>query len=129
MKLLVAFGFRETCWENDLNIEQRLYDPNKEYDENVNLYFSTVNNLGQMYINTEIKNNNTVHFVYKGETGQKINLAGNFCNWDPWIYELQETSPGLYELQLPLVDLATLDELRAYLHLVLLFLHLHRTRR
>ena len=32
MKLLVAFGFRETCWENDLNIEQCLHDPNKEYD-------------------------------------------------------------------------------------------------
>jgi len=77
-------------------------NPNKEYDENVNLYFSTVNNLGQMYINTEIKNNNTVHFVYKGKTGQTINLSGNFCNWDPWIYELQETSPGLYELELPL---------------------------
>lgn len=77
-------------------------NPNKEYDENVNLYFSKLTDLGQVYINTEIQKDNTVRFIYKGETGQKINLAGNFCNWDPWIYELQETSPGLYELQLPL---------------------------
>ena len=32
MEFLLPFGFRETCWENDLNIEQRLHNPNKEYD-------------------------------------------------------------------------------------------------
>ena len=44
----------------------------------------------------------TVHFVYKGKAGQHIRLGGSFTNWDSWIYELTETSPGLYELELPL---------------------------
>ena len=42
------------------------------------------------------------HFVYRGKSGQKVRLAGTFCNWDSWIYELRETSAGLYELDLPL---------------------------
>lgn len=77
-------------------------NPNKEYDENVNLYFSRLENLGNKYIYTDSTKNNSVHFVHKGKSGQKINLAGTFTNWDPWIYELTETSPGLYELELPL---------------------------
>ena len=44
----------------------------------------------------------SVKFIYKGESGLKLNLAGTFTNWDPWIYEMVETSPGLYELELPL---------------------------
>ena len=51
---------------------------------------------------TESPKNDYAHFIYKGESGQKVNLAGTFTNWDPWIYELKETSPGLYELELPL---------------------------
>lgn len=77
-------------------------NPDKEYDENVNLYFSKLDNLGSKYIYTASTKSNTVHFVHKGTSGQKINLAGTFSNWDPWIYELTETSPGLYELELPL---------------------------
>ena len=43
-----------------------------------------------------------VHFVFKGKSGQKVRIAGNFTNWDSWIYELEEVEPGLYELDLPL---------------------------
>lgn len=44
----------------------------------------------------------TTHFVYRGKSGQKVRLAGTFTKWDSWIYELRETSAGLYELDLPL---------------------------
>ena len=37
-----------------------------------------------------------------GESGQRIRLGGIFTNWDSFIYELQETSPGLYQLELSL---------------------------
>jgi hypothetical protein len=43
-----------------------------------------------------------VKFVYRGKSGQKIRLGGNFTNWDSWIYHLTETSPGLYQVELPL---------------------------
>lgn len=43
-----------------------------------------------------------VRFVHKGKEGQRIRIAGNFTNWDSWIYELEEVEPGLYLLELPL---------------------------
>ncbi|MBR1638358.1 MAG: isoamylase [Treponema sp.] len=79
-------------------------NPNKEYDDNVNLYFSRVDVSDGIKIYTNASESNTVHFIYKGESGQKIHLAGTFTNWDPWIYQLNETSPGLYELDLPLAS-------------------------
>jgi hypothetical protein len=41
-------------------------------------------------------------FVYRGESGQRIRLSASFTNWDPFIYELKESSPGIYELEIPL---------------------------
>lgn len=78
------------------------YNPNKYYDDSVNLYFSVINEPGSINIFTEAKPDDAVHFIYKGKSGQTIHLAGTFTNWDPWIYELNETTPGLYELELPL---------------------------
>jgi len=43
-----------------------------------------------------------VRFTYEGRPGSIIRLAGNFNNWDPFMYELTEVSPGKYELVLPL---------------------------
>lgn len=77
-------------------------NPNKEYDEDVNLYFSKIEDKGSIRVYTEAKDDDTVHFIYKGKSGQQIRLAGTFSNWDPWIYQLKETSPGFYELNLPL---------------------------
>lgn len=77
-------------------------NPQKEYDSNVNLYFSKLDNLGSINVYTDSPKNDFAHFIYKGDSGQKVNLAGTFTNWDPWIYEMKETSPGLYELELPL---------------------------
>lgn len=43
-----------------------------------------------------------VRFTYEGTPGEVIRLAGNFNNWDPFMYEMAEMSPGKYELTLPL---------------------------
>lgn len=77
-------------------------NPVREYDDNVNLYFSKVEDPGSIKIYTKATEKDSVRFIYKGQTGQTIHLAGTFTNWDPWIYELTETEPGLYELELPL---------------------------
>ncbi|MDR0568551.1 MAG: isoamylase [Spirochaetaceae bacterium] len=44
----------------------------------------------------------SILFKYKGPPGETITVAGNFNGWDPFMYELRETSPGLYTLILPL---------------------------
>lgn len=77
-------------------------NPNKEYDDSVNLYFSKVEDPGSIKSFTSEKKKNVVHFIYKGESGLDLRLAGTFTNWDPWIYKLKETTPGFYELELPL---------------------------
>ena len=40
----------------------------------------------------------TFHFA--GEPGQRVTVAGSFNAWDPFIHELYEISPGVYELNL-----------------------------
>ncbi len=50
---------------------------------------------------TDRTESGTVRFIYQGERGQTIRLAGSFNNWDSFMYELKETSPGFYELDLP----------------------------
>ncbi|HNQ96878.1 MAG TPA: isoamylase [Treponemataceae bacterium] len=45
---------------------------------------------------------NTVRFTCIAPSGQKVSLAGSFNNWDPFMYEMTETSAGMYELTLPL---------------------------
>lgn len=79
-------------------------NPEKEYDDSVNLYFSKVEDPGSVQIYTQATSDDSVHFIYKGASGQSIHLAGTFTNWDPWIYELNETKPGIYELELPLTS-------------------------
>ena len=51
---------------------------------------------------TAIEGKNTVRFTYLGEAKQRIKLAGSFNNWDPFMYFMEETSEGIYELTLPL---------------------------
>ncbi len=41
-------------------------------------------------------------FYFEGEPGQRITVAGSFNGWDPFIHELEERSPGRYELWLTL---------------------------
>ena len=44
----------------------------------------------------------TYRFSYRAPPGETITVGGSFNNWDPFMYELRETSPGLYTLTLPL---------------------------
>lgn len=51
---------------------------------------------------TEKNESGLTRFVCFAESGQKIRLGGTFTNWDSWIYEMQEVTPGRYEIALPL---------------------------
>ena len=44
----------------------------------------------------------TYRFSYRALPGETVTLGGTFNNWDPFMYELRETSPGFYTLTLPL---------------------------
>jgi hypothetical protein len=44
----------------------------------------------------------TLSFSYDASAGESITVAGNFNSWDPFMYELQERSPGHYSLILQL---------------------------
>jgi hypothetical protein len=44
----------------------------------------------------------TARFLFRGERGQSVTVCGDFDNWDPFIHEMSETSPGVYRLDLPL---------------------------
>jgi hypothetical protein len=44
----------------------------------------------------------TARFLFRGASGEVVTVCGDFDNWDPFIHEMSETSPGTYELSLPL---------------------------
>ena len=44
----------------------------------------------------------TYRFIYRTLPGETITVGGSFNNWDPFMYELREISPGFYTLALPL---------------------------
>lgn len=44
----------------------------------------------------------SLRFMFDGDPGQRVTVAGTFNNWDPFMYELTEKYPGHYELVLPL---------------------------
>jgi hypothetical protein len=41
-------------------------------------------------------------FNFRAPPGETITVGGSFNNWDPFMYELREASPGFYTLTLPL---------------------------
>ena len=41
-------------------------------------------------------------FSYHAPSGESVTVGGSFNNWDPFMYELRETSRGFYSLSLPL---------------------------
>jgi hypothetical protein len=44
----------------------------------------------------------TARFIFRGASGESVTVCGDFNNWDPFIHEMSETSPGVYRLDLPL---------------------------
>ncbi len=53
-------------------------------------------------IKTCLQGKNSVKFTYFGEANKKVKIAGTFNNWDPFMYVLNELSPGHYEINLNL---------------------------
>ena len=41
-------------------------------------------------------------FLFKGPPGETVSVAGSFNGWDPFMYELLESSPGNYSIHIPL---------------------------
>lgn len=80
-------------------------NPKQHYDETTGIRLSQIDVRREYEIATSVKtssNGKSVHFVYKGKSGQNVRVAGTFSNWDSWIYRLAETSRGFYELTLPM---------------------------
>lgn len=44
------------------------------------------------------KSDGTVEFYVRHTTGGRVFLTGNFTNWEPFMIEMDEVSPGLYTL-------------------------------
>ncbi len=44
----------------------------------------------------------TARFRYESDPGLFVAVVGDFNAWDPFVHELTETRPGVYELSLPL---------------------------
>ncbi|MDR3276163.1 MAG: isoamylase [Treponema sp.] len=44
----------------------------------------------------------TLSLSYQAPSGETVTVAGDFNGWDPFMYELRETAPGLYTMTLPL---------------------------
>jgi len=43
----------------------------------------------------------TFRFNYRAAPGETITVGGSFNDWDPFMYEMREISPGYYTLALP----------------------------
>ena len=52
-------------------------------------------------INSPAMRPGTYRFTYQAPPGEIITVAGSFNNWDPFMYTLDESSPGFYTLTLP----------------------------
>ena len=44
----------------------------------------------------------TYRFSYAAPSGETVTVGGSFNNWDPFMYELRETRPGLYTITIPI---------------------------
>ena len=77
-------------------------NPEEVFDYSAGMSLSVLKIPYQKEYKTQVENNGRTRFVYQGDTGKKIYLAGTFNNWDPFMYLLEEVMPGRYELFLPL---------------------------
>lgn len=77
-------------------------NPQEVFDYSAGMSVSVLKIPYQKEYKTAVENNGRTRFVYQGESGEQIYLAGTFNNWDPFMYALEEVMPGRYELYLPL---------------------------
>ncbi|MDR0638073.1 MAG: glycogen-binding domain-containing protein [Spirochaetaceae bacterium] len=50
----------------------------------------------------EAESDGRIRFRYNAEPGSTVHLTGSFNNWDPFMYEMREETPGAYTLALGL---------------------------
>lgn len=77
-------------------------NPYEVFDYTTGMSLSVLKVPYQKEYKTAVENSGSTKFVYLGDTGKKIYLAGTFNRWDPFMYSLEEVAPGRYELYLPL---------------------------
>jgi hypothetical protein len=79
------------------------YNSAGRLDTNTGLIFSQapVPNIVRTYP-TASEDSPLLSFNFKAAHGESITVAGDFNTWDPYMYELKETSYGVYSLNLPL---------------------------
>ena len=75
---------------------------NEEFDLENKMSVSFITFPPRRDIRTRIVEGNKVNFVYVGTPHLKMSVAGSFNNWDPFMYFMEETSEGIYELTLSL---------------------------
>lgn len=54
--------------------------------------------------NASLQNLKTLSLVFRAEHGESITVAGDFNDWDPFMYQLKETSYGVYTISIPLPE-------------------------
>ncbi|HET7838487.1 MAG TPA: hypothetical protein VFL04_01920 [Rectinemataceae bacterium] len=83
-------------------------NPRREMDPELGLAVSLADvpylsdlHLG-LYELLDRRDGRTANFIFRAAPGESVTVSGDFDNWDPFIHEMSETSPGVYELSLPL---------------------------
>ena len=77
-------------------------NPASAYDFGTGARVSVVETEPYRIYRTAVMSGGLVRFMYEGESGEVVRLAGSFNNWDPFMYEMREFERGKYELFLPL---------------------------
>jgi len=76
-----------------------------DHDSGVELSVARVPYLSDLHLGLHkilSEDGKTARFIFRGGKGESVTVCGDFDNWDPFILEMTETSPGVYELEMPL---------------------------
>jgi len=88
-------------WTVDPADPERRVDP----DTGLELSVAAVPNLSDLHLGLYKildEDGRTARFIFRGASGEFVTVCGDFNNWDPFIYEMSETAPGVYQLEIPL---------------------------
>ncbi|MDR0554588.1 MAG: glycogen-binding domain-containing protein [Treponema sp.] len=79
-------------------------NPSRRIDERSGVLRSVVSvgGGGKTAFSEAAPSEGALHLTYHAPPGETVTVAGSFNDWDPFMYELRETSPGNYSLTLPL---------------------------
>jgi len=92
---------KDGAWSCDENNPRRRLDPVGGVELSVvDVPYLSDLHLGKYAILGE--DGRTARFIFRGAPGETVAVCGDFDNWDPFIHAMAETSPGVYELSLPL---------------------------